>query len=271
MIALEDFEGSIPKATLGIPADILRIRKLIDGRVSLSYSRKVRRKIAAEYGEKSARLFPPALYCKAVFKSARQSPGYRFLKKKGRFNDREFFAFCERAGMQEWEIQMFGALLTGATPPGRNKNMCKKIAAFLNCSVEDLFPSEAYASQDLESYRIPFSYESRYIDDHKEAKQKQRETHSAVSSTYDIQKEVVSALLRRVKLEEAEIIDLHFGLSNGRERTLEELGTELGCTRSNVGQIVRKILLRFREILDASDMTKEERMAFFRDDRCIVI
>ena len=47
-----------------------------------------------------------------------------------------------------------------------------------------------------------------------------------------------------------------FGLDDGRERTLEEIGIELGVTRERIRQIESKALDRMRHPLRASKLSE---------------
>jgi RNA polymerase primary sigma factor len=46
---------------------------------------------------------------------------------------------------------------------------------------------------------------------------------------------------------EQKVLKLRFGLEDGRERTLEEVGTEFSVTRERVRQIEAKALLKLRD------------------------
>jgi RNA polymerase primary sigma factor len=53
---------------------------------------------------------------------------------------------------------------------------------------------------------------------------------------------------------EQEVLKLRFGLEDGRERTLEEIGTEFSVTRERVRQIESKALLTLRDPILSSKL-----------------
>ena len=73
----------------------------------------------------------------------------------------------------------------------------------------------------------------------------------------------VSDLLRRAQIDELlsiltqrerKILELRFGLADGRECTLEEIGAELGLTRERVRQIEIRTLAKLKSFHDAQDL-----------------
>jgi RNA polymerase sigma factor (sigma-70 family) len=68
----------------------------------------------------------------------------------------------------------------------------------------------------------------------------------AVAATYELLKEHVRALLDDLPEREAQILELRFGLHDGRPRTLEEVGREFGVTRERIRQIEEETLLKLR-------------------------
>jgi RNA polymerase primary sigma factor len=67
-----------------------------------------------------------------------------------------------------------------------------------------------------------------------------------VIATYELLKEHVRALLDDLPEREAQILELRFGLIDGRPRTLEEVGREFGVTRERIRQIEEETLLKLR-------------------------
>ncbi|MBS6194493.1 MAG: sigma-70 family RNA polymerase sigma factor [Clostridiales bacterium] len=61
-----------------------------------------------------------------------------------------------------------------------------------------------------------------------------------------ILKESLNNLLNTLTLREREILRLRFGLDDGRERTLEEIGKEFNVTRERIRQIEEKALRKLR-------------------------
>ena len=56
----------------------------------------------------------------------------------------------------------------------------------------------------------------------------------------------VDRVLSRLQDRERQIIELRFGLLDGRTRTLEEIGGVLNLTRERIRQIERKALIHLR-------------------------
>jgi RNA polymerase primary sigma factor len=65
----------------------------------------------------------------------------------------------------------------------------------------------------------------------------------------DLVREVLAKLPER----ENEILSLRFGLSDGRERTLEEIGDHFGLTRERIRQIQEQALKKLRVKMEARD------------------
>jgi len=59
-------------------------------------------------------------------------------------------------------------------------------------------------------------------------------------------KEELQDVLAELPAKERRVIELRFGLSDGRNRTLEEVGQELGVTRERIRQIQGKVLGKLR-------------------------
>lgn len=62
----------------------------------------------------------------------------------------------------------------------------------------------------------------------------------------NIMREKVVAALQILTKREQEVLDLRFGLTDGRERTLEEVGNILGVTRERIRQIEQKAFRKIR-------------------------
>jgi RNA polymerase primary sigma factor len=60
-------------------------------------------------------------------------------------------------------------------------------------------------------------------------------------------KEQLGEMLLTLTSREQKVLKLRFGLDDGRERTLEEVGTEFSVTRERVRQIEAKALLKLRD------------------------
>jgi RNA polymerase primary sigma factor len=60
-------------------------------------------------------------------------------------------------------------------------------------------------------------------------------------------REKLAAIVRSLPEREGRVLELRFGLGDGRERTLEEVGRELGVTRERIRQIEQQALKRLRK------------------------
>ena len=68
----------------------------------------------------------------------------------------------------------------------------------------------------------------------------------ADSASYQLLKAELRAVLSTLTLREQRVLQLRFGLEDGRCRTLEECGLEFSVTRERVRQIEAKALRRLR-------------------------
>jgi RNA polymerase primary sigma factor len=66
------------------------------------------------------------------------------------------------------------------------------------------------------------------------------------SASYHLLREQISEVLQKLPDRERRIIQLRFGLNDGRYRTLEEVGKEFGITRERIRQIEAKVLRKLR-------------------------
>ena len=76
------------------------------------------------------------------------------------------------------------------------------------------------------------------------------EDRSALSpsdaATYALLREQVGDVLGTLSERERKVLQLRFGLEDGRDRTLEEVGREFGVTRERIRQIEAKALRKLR-------------------------
>lgn len=70
----------------------------------------------------------------------------------------------------------------------------------------------------------------------------------------DLMREVMGTLTER----ESAILGLRFGLSDGRERTLEEIGVQFGVTRERIRQIQELALKKLRRQMEKRDRPETE-------------
>ncbi len=76
------------------------------------------------------------------------------------------------------------------------------------------------------------------------------EDHSMVApsdaASHQLLKEQVEDVLDSLSSRERKVLQLRFGLDDGRSRTLEEVGREFGVTRERIRQIEAKALRKLR-------------------------
>ena len=66
------------------------------------------------------------------------------------------------------------------------------------------------------------------------------------AATYHLLRNQVEDVLASLTLRERRVLQLRFGLEDGRSRTLEEVGREFGVTRERIRQIEAKALRKLR-------------------------
>jgi RNA polymerase primary sigma factor len=66
------------------------------------------------------------------------------------------------------------------------------------------------------------------------------------AASYQLLREQVEDILSTLSDREARVLQLRFGLEDGRNRTLEEVGRDFGVTRERIRQIEAKALRRLR-------------------------
>lgn len=66
------------------------------------------------------------------------------------------------------------------------------------------------------------------------------------AASYHLLREQIGDVLKKLPERERRIIQLRFGLNDGRYRTLEEVGKEFGITRERIRQIEAKVLRKLR-------------------------
>ncbi|MBI4337327.1 MAG: sigma-70 family RNA polymerase sigma factor, partial [Chloroflexi bacterium] len=66
------------------------------------------------------------------------------------------------------------------------------------------------------------------------------------AASYQLLKQQVEEVLSTLSDRERRVLELRFGLTDGRSRTLEEVGREFGVTRERIRQIEAKALRKLR-------------------------
>ena len=84
------------------------------------------------------------------------------------------------------------------------------------------------------------------------------EDHDSVglfeAATHEMLRDGVANTLRSLDGREAKVLELRFGLADGRSRTLEEVGVEFGVTRERIRQIESKAIKKLRHSMHASHL-----------------
>src|SRR5215472_10661642 len=80
--------------------------------------------------------------------------------------------------------------------------------------------------------------------------------------TYESDNALVQEILATLSPREREILAMRFGLTDGQERTLEEVGERFGVTRERIRQIQEEALKNIRKTMEKRDTPAEEREAF---------
>ena len=75
---------------------------------------------------------------------------------------------------------------------------------------------------------------------------KDNSTLTPTYADYQLLKEQVEDVLHTLNEREARVLQLRFGLEDGRSRTLEEVGRDFGVTRERIRQIEAKALRKLR-------------------------
>ncbi len=74
-----------------------------------------------------------------------------------------------------------------------------------------------------------------------------RDTESPVQNvTHELLREDITDVLNTLSIRERDVLKLRFGLEDGRQRTLEEVGQQFGVTRERIRQIEAKALRKLR-------------------------
>ena len=75
---------------------------------------------------------------------------------------------------------------------------------------------------------------------------------------YETDTQLVREVLGTLDQRENKILTMRFGLNDGRQRTLEEVGAQLGVTRERIRQIQEQALKKLRDKMEERDRPAEE-------------
>ena len=77
-------------------------------------------------------------------------------------------------------------------------------------------------------------------------KDSDKELFNSISKEFIRQKNHIELILDTLSYREKKVMQLRFGLEDGRSRTLEEVGDNFGVTRERIRQIEAKALRKLR-------------------------
>jgi RNA polymerase primary sigma factor len=110
--------------------------------------------------------------------------------------------------------------------------------------------SEDKVRRVLEAARLPVSLEQPVGEDGDSVLgdfiEDERSSAPLDTASHQILREQIDGVLARLPDRERKIIQLRYGLNDGRYRTLEEVGKEFGITRERIRQIESKVLRKLR-------------------------
>ncbi len=143
---------------------------------------------------------------------------------------------------------------------GETINRVKKTAHSLQQSMQREPSSEEIAQavgipedkvrRVLEAARLPVSLEQPVGEDGDSVLgdfiEDERSSAPLDTASHQILREQIEVVLARLPERERKIIQLRYGLNDGRYRTLEEVGKEFGITRERIRQIESKVLRKLR-------------------------
>ncbi len=75
------------------------------------------------------------------------------------------------------------------------------------------------------------------------------------AASKELLREQIRQVLGFLSEREREVLEMRFGLNDGKDHTLEEVGREIGLTRERVRQIQVEALKRLRDILEKQGLT----------------
>ena len=109
---------------------------------------------------------------------------------------------------------------------------------------EPIFEEMPIISKEISSLETPIGEEEDYF------RPEDFIDRTAMSpgdaATFTLLKEQVGEVLHTLSEREARVLQLRFGLEDGRQRTLEEVGRTFGVTRERIRQIEAKALRKLR-------------------------
>jgi len=74
------------------------------------------------------------------------------------------------------------------------------------------------------------------------------------AATFGMMQEEIASVLQSLSARERRVLELRFGLTDGKPRTLEEVGREFGITRERIRQIEAKTLSKLRHPSRAQEL-----------------
>jgi RNA polymerase primary sigma factor len=98
------------------------------------------------------------------------------------------------------------------------------------------------------SLEIPIREEDSHLEDFIEDVSAPAPADMAISH---LLKEEIQGVMKSLTEREARVLELRFGLEDGRSRTLEEVGQEFGVTQERIRQIEAKALRKLRHPTDS--------------------